>query len=127
MCSLEVRAPFLDNDLAAFCQRLPSAFKYRNGERKWLLKQALRPWLPEATLARRKKGFGVPTATWLRQWRVPSVPGNAALGAGAPQAQALGQLWERHRRGQADERLLLFAWLGMTYNLERLSDRPAYA
>jgi asparagine synthase (glutamine-hydrolysing) len=125
MASLEVRAPFLDNDLVDFCRRLPSRFKYRRGERKWLLKRALRPWLPDATLRRRKKGFGIPTAKWLRQWQVPAWPAAGSTGDDTPRLEALEARWERHRRGQADERLLLFAWLGITYNVERLAGRAA--
>ncbi|MGH7191783.1 MAG: asparagine synthetase B family protein, partial [Acetobacteraceae bacterium] len=54
--SLESRAVFLDNDLVEFCRRLPGRFKYRNGERKYLLKRALRGIVPAVALARPKKG-----------------------------------------------------------------------
>ena len=40
--SLESRAPFLDRDLVAFCQRLPHGYKIRGGQRKFLLKEAVR-------------------------------------------------------------------------------------
>ena len=66
MVSLESRAVFLDNDLVEFCRRLPYRFKYRNGTRKYLLKKALAPLLPKAVLSRRKKGFGIPLAKWLK-------------------------------------------------------------
>ena len=36
------------------------------GTTKFLLKQAMVPWLPRELVTRRKQGFGVPMASWLR-------------------------------------------------------------
>src|ERR1051325_9792481 len=58
MSSLESRAVFLDNDIVAFCRRLPNQLKYRRGRRKYLLKRAVAGLLPSKILRRRKKGFG---------------------------------------------------------------------
>jgi asparagine synthase (glutamine-hydrolysing) len=116
MVSLETRAVFLDNDLVEFCRRLPGHFKYRNGKRKWLLKNALREWLPAETLNRRKKGFGIPLAKWLRQWPAPRLNGSAAGRETTLKLDELEQRWARHSRGEADERLLLFTWLAVHYH-----------
>lgn len=77
MVSLESRAVFLDNDIVAFCSRLPNRFKYRNGVRKYLLRKALAGWLPERILNLPKKGFGIPLNRWLRYLPSPtaSLPG----------------------------------------------------
>ena len=56
-----------------FCQRLPSHFKIRRGQRKHLLKKALTGLLPKDIL-QRKKGFGIPLAAWLRQMDAPELP-----------------------------------------------------
>jgi asparagine synthase (glutamine-hydrolysing) len=64
--SLEVRAPFLDPDLAAFAHALPFHMKLRGLTRKWILKRALRHSLPHDVLHRRKQGFGPPYGDWLR-------------------------------------------------------------
>jgi asparagine synthase (glutamine-hydrolysing) len=72
MHSLEVRAPFLDTAVADFLNALPTALKLRAGTRKYLLKHALtdlpewRGGLPEAIVRRKKKGFGIPVAHWIR-------------------------------------------------------------
>ena len=58
--SLEVRVPFLDDELVEFVRRLPHTMKYRNGQRKYLLKKALAGVVPDQVLERRKKGFGIP-------------------------------------------------------------------
>ncbi len=67
MNSLEVRVPFLDKDLVDFVRKIPSDFKYRNGETKYILKKALEPVLPKEILYRSKKGFGIPVGRWLKQ------------------------------------------------------------
>ena len=45
---------------------MPGHLKIRNGERKWILKQAMRGILPERILTRRKEGFSIPMKNWLR-------------------------------------------------------------
>ena len=115
MASLESRAVFLDNDLVNFCQHLPNRFKFRNGERKWLLKQAFQPWLPAETLNRRKKGFGIPLAKWLRQWPVPTA-GAGQICCGGMNHAALERRWKSHVSSRSDERMLLFAWLTVAHH-----------
>ena len=63
---LEVRPPFLDNDLAAFALSLSSKYKVRRDRGKYLLKLAARGKLPDEVIDRPKKGFGIPLAAWLR-------------------------------------------------------------
>jgi len=45
-CGLEVRPPLVDHELLELTARMPSHFKVRNGETKWLLKQLFRSRLP---------------------------------------------------------------------------------
>jgi hypothetical protein len=71
MHSLEVRAPFLDRDLAEFACRLPIRMKLRGGTRKYLLKKAVADILPREILARKKRGFLIPSALWLRETLKP--------------------------------------------------------
>ena len=63
--SLEVRTPFLDNDLVDFSQRLPWTSKTYDGRLKALLKDAVASYLPPETLSRPKQGFSVPLVKWL--------------------------------------------------------------
>ncbi len=65
--SLEVRVPFLDNDLAAYAMSLPSHYKVRGKEKKYLLKKAFEGVVPDKILYGPKKGFGVPFQYWLRE------------------------------------------------------------
>ncbi|HEU5182027.1 MAG TPA: asparagine synthase (glutamine-hydrolyzing) [Candidatus Polarisedimenticolia bacterium] len=64
--SLEARVPFLDYRLVEFVFSLPSAYKLHKGKGKILLKQAFPGFLPERTVQRRKHGFMVPVAKWMR-------------------------------------------------------------
>lgn len=63
---LEVRPPLLDHELMELAARIPSGYKVRRGESKWILKRACCDLLPEAVLRGRKHGFEVPVDTWLR-------------------------------------------------------------
>ena len=45
---------------------MPSWLKVRSGQTKLLLKGAVAAWLPDGLVTRRKQGFGVPLASWLR-------------------------------------------------------------
>jgi asparagine synthase (glutamine-hydrolysing) len=64
--SLEIRVPFLDNDVIAFANTLPDNQRIRGLSRKWLLKEAFNDLIPPEVFKRFKRGFGVPVGRWLR-------------------------------------------------------------
>ena len=63
---LEVRVPLFDHKFVEWAFRLPSSVNLKNGEGKYSFKKALEPFLPDDTLYRKKMGFSVPLAEWLR-------------------------------------------------------------
>jgi asparagine synthase (glutamine-hydrolysing) len=66
LCSLEVRAPFLDQRIVDFAyRRVPNRLRVTLGERKILLKSLARRLLPPDLDIDRKQGFTIPTAKWL--------------------------------------------------------------
>lgn len=73
MHSLEVRAPFLDRDLAEYACRLPVDMKLHGLTRKYILKKALTGIVPKSILYRQKRGFLIPVAAWLRENLRPQV------------------------------------------------------
>ncbi|PYS86677.1 MAG: asparagine synthase (glutamine-hydrolyzing) [Acidobacteria bacterium] len=64
--SLETRAPFLDPRVAQFSASLPISYKLHGSKGKYILKKAMEGLLPDEILYRPKKGFGIPTAEWLK-------------------------------------------------------------
>jgi asparagine synthase (glutamine-hydrolysing) len=121
MHSLEVRAPFLDRDLAEFACRLPIRMKLRGDSRKYLLKKAVADILPREILTRRKRGFLIPAAMWLRESLRPHM--DELLGEtflkrqGLFNPQTVAALRAEHQNGVRDHRkelwtlLVLQLWL----------------
>lgn len=68
--SIEARVPFLDYRVIELMASLPDHMKIRQGQTKWLLRQALRDVLPpEVNQRRNKLGFATPEHRWLHQHR----------------------------------------------------------
>ncbi|MFW5857970.1 MAG: asparagine synthase (glutamine-hydrolyzing), partial [Planctomycetota bacterium] len=97
---LEVRSPFLDADLAAFVQRLPTRFKFRQGRGKVLLHRAVAGMVPGFVLQRPKKGFGTPVGPWFRNGDLVPPPNDHGVGLNA---EFLAECLGRHQRGESDE------------------------
>jgi asparagine synthase (glutamine-hydrolysing) len=64
--SIEARTPFLDNGLVDLVRRIPAATRTRHTDLKYLLREAVRPLLPQSLLAAPKRGFVIPLGQWLR-------------------------------------------------------------
>jgi asparagine synthase (glutamine-hydrolysing) len=65
LAGLRVAFPLLDEELVAFSMRLPTAYKVRGLTLRWFFKEALRGFLPDKIIAKRKHGFGLPFGVWL--------------------------------------------------------------
>lgn len=65
--SLELRVPFLDHPFVELMATVPGDLKIRGRQKKYLLKRALEADLPADILYRRKAGFSLPLARWLRE------------------------------------------------------------
>lgn len=64
--SLEGREPLLDHRIIEFAAQLPDDFKYRNGEKKFILKEIVHQYVPKEMMDRPKMGFAIPIANWLQ-------------------------------------------------------------
>jgi asparagine synthase (glutamine-hydrolysing) len=98
--SLEARSPFLDHRVMEFCAQLPCRYKLSGLTLKYLLKKAGARLLPAQTRRRRKMGFGVPVADWmrgeLRPWVEDVLLSPRALKRGYFEPEALRQfVWAR--------------------------------
>ena len=63
--SLNAISPFHDRELVEFIGKVPSNLKIRGKEQKYIMREALRPMLPDHTLNKRKQGFAMPINEWL--------------------------------------------------------------
>ncbi|MAR91593.1 MAG: asparagine synthase (glutamine-hydrolyzing) [Pseudomonadales bacterium] len=104
--SLEVRAPLLDYQVVEYAAKIPSALKLNNGDKKYILKRAFSKLLSHDTLYRKKMGFSVPLADWLRHeikdqaedWLFNSPAGVRDYF----KLNRLRQIWDQHQSGQQD-------------------------
>ena len=65
--SIESRVPFLDHPLVEFTATLPERLKLRGRTTKYILREAMRDYLPAGILSRSKMGFPVPVGRWFRE------------------------------------------------------------
>lgn len=64
--SIELRVPFLDHKLLEFAASLPGEYKVHGFTTKYIAKRVLSDKVPHEILKRKKAGFPVPYASWLR-------------------------------------------------------------
>ncbi len=64
--SLEVRVPYLDNNLTNYLSTTSSAFLLKNGQ-KWILKEILQSLGGKEFTSRKKEGFGMPVGKWIKE------------------------------------------------------------
>ena len=111
--SLEVRVPMLDHKYLEWAATVPSSFKLKGQEGKYLLKKSLEPYLPNEVLYRPKMGFGVPLAKWFRGPLKDRLRNSVAQGrlvdSGLFQPEYLEQLVNQHQSGLRDHSTILWA------------------
>ena len=66
LAGLQTRFPFLDRAVAEFSGRIPAGLKVKRFNKRYLFKRAFRNLLPPEVIRKKKHGFGVPVATWLK-------------------------------------------------------------
>jgi asparagine synthase (glutamine-hydrolysing) len=66
LAGVRVSYPMLDDRLVALSMRIPAAMKMPRGELRGFYKQAMRGFLPEEIIHKKKHGFGLPFGLWLR-------------------------------------------------------------
>lgn len=117
---LEMRMPYLDQEVVSFANSLPAVLRLQHG-RKWLLRRLLDSKGGKAYTQRRKEGFGLPLGGWLRDGKMPLIrryleAPDAVLYRYVPHEQIMALL-QQHRRGTHDYSqelwsvLTLSAWL----------------
>ena len=102
--ALEARSPFLDTAMIELAAAIPAELKLRGMEKKKILRDALRAWLPASILDRPKQGFSIPLAEWLRgdlrEYSREVLLDPASLSRERFRPEVVGELLDAHRDGR---------------------------
>lgn len=69
LAGLQVGFPMLEQRLVDFSLRLPTHYKLKGLKLRWFFKAALRGFLPDEIITKKKQGFGLPFGVWAVQHR----------------------------------------------------------
>jgi asparagine synthase (glutamine-hydrolysing) len=64
LAGIDVSFPLLDTRLLDFSLKLPTSYKLKGLKLRWFFKEALRGFLPDEILTKKKHGFGLPFGPW---------------------------------------------------------------
>lgn len=144
---LEVRVPFLDNDLVDFAMALPVSMKLklptksqrmdenepgpkgakyfmRTGDGKLLLRKALTPYVSKAVSEAPKQGFSGPDASWFRGDSIKYVSRklikNDPLLFNYLDADTVRSMVMEHLEGKQNRRLLIWSLLSVEHWLNNI-------
>jgi asparagine synthase (glutamine-hydrolysing) len=125
---VEVRVPFLDLDLIEFASQIPSYYKQRGSEGKWILKKAMEPYLPRDVIYRSKTGFGAPLRRWLkvelRDWLAETLSPRNVSNRGFFEPQAVQRLINDNASGRIDASYTLFSLACIEMWCKSFLDKP---
>jgi asparagine synthase (glutamine-hydrolysing) len=113
--SLEVRVPLLDHKFVEWVSGLDPSLKFRQSEGKYIFKKSLRPYLDNDILYRKKQGFSIPLAAWLRgplhnKMRA-ALLNPLLLNTGFFNKNYLQQMVDQHQSGMKDHSVALWSVL----------------
>jgi asparagine synthase (glutamine-hydrolysing) len=121
---LEVREPMLDHRLVEFAASLPVTMRMRRGTGKWLMKRAMRRYLPDEILNRPETDFIPPLSDWFRGPLATQANaiahGSALADTGWFDSMALERIAAEHRSGRFDHGRLLWQLMMLDRSLARL-------
>ncbi len=111
--SLELRVPFVDQQLIEVAGGIPLHWKIPRGVTKGLFREAMAPFLPREVLRFPKRGLNLPLSLWfrneLRSWMRSLLAPEIIGRRGYFQPEAVQSLIESHEAGRQDYSLFLWA------------------
>lgn len=107
LAGIDVGFPLLDERILDFSMKLPSDYKLKGMKLRWFFKEALRRFLPDEIITKKKHGFGLPFGVW------------------ATRHQGLKRLAEESARGLADRGMVRHDFLDTLF-AEHLPAHPGF-
>lgn len=110
--SLELRVPFLDHRLVEFAATVPSKYKIRGNNTKYLLKKAMENLLPDIIINRKKMGFPTPLEIMFKKelfdYAADMLLSNETRIREYFDQGYIGRILEEHRSGSASHHKLIW-------------------
>jgi len=117
--SIEMRVPFLDDEVADLALRVPENLKMRHLKGKEVLRRSMRGILPDEIIGRRKAAFAAPVRSWLRGELAPLVRDVLSdrwlADTGLFEPAAVRRLVDEHQSARADHTYRI--WTLLTFAL----------
>ena len=111
--SVEVRVPFLDQQVAAFMRCVPACYKINGTRQKYLFKRAMEGILPPEVIWRGKAAFGAPVRSWLKEDLRPMIrellSEETIKHRGYFDPGSVQRMIDQHATGQVDRPLHIWA------------------
>lgn len=127
VAGVEARVPFLDPDLVKFASRIPTRYKQRGKEGKWILKKAMESYLPKDVIYRPKTGFGAPLRHWLtselKELVLDVLSIDSLRSRGLFNPEAVHRLIRQNEQGEIDASYTIFSLLAIEIWCRRFLDQ----
>jgi asparagine synthase (glutamine-hydrolysing) len=132
-CSVEVRVPFLDRELAEYVAwNVPPRMKLKgffSPTTKHIFRKAMQGVLPDEVLRQPKAGFAAPTDYWLandlREMTDDLLSESRLRGRGLFRAEGVQRLIAEHRSGRADWSMQIWQFLTLELWMQNFMDRSS--
>ena len=122
--SLETRMPFLSRDVINLSWQLPMDQKIHKGNSKYILKKILSDYLPFDLIEKKKRGFAIPLADWLRNdlhdWVMDSFSKNLITQTNIFNYNEVMNIWKDHKSNKKNNHSLLWSILILQNWLQKL-------
>lgn len=121
--SLELRVPFVDHKFMELAATVPSRFKIKKRNKKYILKEVAKRYLPDKVVSHKKQGFEAPMAGWLRNELKPKLyeallNGDKACHKVVKKCE-IKRLVDEHVESKAQNNKILFSLLMLQIWMER--------
>ena len=103
--SLELRVPFLDKEVMAVAERIPTKYRVTDENTKFAMRKAALRSAPPQTANKKKLGFPVPIRVWLKEDKYYGIVKEHFTSPTAEHffnTELLIKLLDDHRNGKAD-------------------------